>query len=251
MDQDVQQLQRAYQAAPSPETAQALGHASLRAGRPRRALSLARAHDLPALREAACGGLAARLGLTYAGLRQGVAWFTSAGWKAGWALIPAGAYLEDGPSPYESLLSLRGSRAALRRVELPDLLVGLEPQPGDGGQDPSGAAAAISARLLTPGEWKKCWRGGLFLDGDEAGRVPNPEPDRVMAWSSFSSEALMTTSSPCGLSFTRACEWTRTPEGDLFGMQWPGTRYQVELGEPDQRRGRTLVWRPVLDLPPE
>ncbi|HBP16453.1 MAG TPA: hypothetical protein DEA08_01500, partial [Planctomycetes bacterium] len=33
--------------------------------------------------------------------------------------------------------------------------------------------------LPTPAEWKKAWRGGLYLDGDLSAQVRNEEPDRL------------------------------------------------------------------------
>ncbi len=37
-------------------------------------------------------------------------------------------------------------------------------------------------RLSTEAEFEKAFRGGEYLDGDQAGSVPNPHPERTYPW---------------------------------------------------------------------
>jgi hypothetical protein len=131
----------------------------------------------------------------------------------------------------------------VKRVVLPAFLARMEPTTHDedtpnlfGGRLPSGA------------EWKKLWRGGLFLDGDASARAPNPEPDRLVP-----TPMDPVTRSPLTLEPTvygalfDTCELVQGSRGGVFDQ--PDGRYFVSLATPEQRRRRRIVRRFVLDVP--
>jgi hypothetical protein len=112
------------------------------------------------------------------------------------------------------------------------------------------AASRLGGRLPTLVEWKKLWRGGLFLDGDATARVANPAPDRLLPTLERAAEQV-TVEGPYGARFDLgACEWTYG-DGEKGGVFDRSTwRYHVSLRTPAERRGRRLVWRLVRDVPP-
>lgn len=249
MDQELQRLERAVEADPADDEAcAALARAYLRAGRPRPALALARA--LPALmaeREAAARGVAAALGLLWIGVEAGQDRFRAPG-ETVLVLVPGGAFLDDGAAGEVSSLATRQARADLRRVVLPELLVAVDARP-EGDRDAARAAASrLGGRLPTLVEWKRLWRGGLFLDGDATARVANPAPDRLLPTLERAAEGA-TVEGPYGARFDLgACEWTYG-DGEKGGVFDRSTwRYHVSLRTPAERRGRRLVWRLVRDL---
>ncbi len=255
VDVELQRLERAVEADPEDDDAcAALARAYLRAGRPRPALSLARA--LPALqaeREAAARGVAAALGLAWIGVEAGQDRFRAPG-ETVLVLVPAGAFLDDGPAGEVSSLETRQARADLRRVGVPELLVAVDARL-EGDRDAARAAASrLGGRLPTLVEWKKLWRGGLFLDGDATARAPNPAPDRLLPTLERVAEPILAAQvvdGPYGARFDlAACEWTYG-DGEKGGVFDRSTwRYHVSLRTPAERRGRRLVWRLVRDLPP-
>ncbi len=253
MDGELQRLERAVEADPDDDDAcVALARAYLRAGRPRPALALARA--FPALeasgeREAAARGVATALGLAWIGVEAGQDRFRAPG-ETVLVLVPAGAFLDDGAAGEVSSLETRQARADLRRVRVPELLVAVDARPEADRDAARAAASRLGGRLPTLVEWKKLWRGGLFLDGDGTARLANPAPDRLLPTLERAAEQV-TVEGPYGARFDLgACEWTYG-DGEKGGVFDRATwRYHVSLRTPAERRGRRLVWRLVRDVPP-
>lgn len=252
MDAELQALEREAAGElpwPGLERCRALARAWLRRGDCVRALGWARAEPGGAEHQAAAAALAEQLGLRLLSPSSaGERFATRDGSEL--ALIPAGAFLEDGASAWASILSPGGSRAALARVELPEFLVAILPAGEVHTPDEARAAAAAAApggRLPTPREWKKAWRGGLHLAGDQTRRRVNDEPDRIGAWGSRAPPG-GSWLSPYGVCFSDGLlEWTEGPEA--LGAGFLSGRYLFPLGRPEERRGRRLVWRLVLDVP--
>ncbi len=94
-------------------------------------------------------------------------------------------------------------------------------------------------RLPTEAEWEKAARGGLFLDGDESRREPNPLPRRTWTWGDDWDENKANTwegparaTTPVGLYPAG-----RSPYGvlDLIGnvWEWTNTRWGTDWPKPD------------------
>jgi hypothetical protein len=247
VDQELQELERHAVRAPSPEARRAVARAYLRRGLPGRALAWARSEPGGLEHASAVSGLADQLGLSL--LRPETAegeWFVGRdGTRL--VLVPGGAHLEDGACAWASILRPGGSRAPLERVVLPGFLVGVAPRGGARSQEEARErAAALGGRLPTPPEWKKAWRGGLWLDGDLTCERRNSEPDRIGPWGNQAPDP-RAWRSPYGVEFLPdAWEWTEGPE--QFGAGFRAGRYLLPLGDPSVRRGRRLLWRLVIDV---
>ena len=98
-----------------------LARAYLRAGQTLRALTYARACGGD-LHEEAATALGARLGLELLSLSPSETWRSSGSEDSQRALVPAGAFLDDGPRATTSSLEPGGERSPLARVELPAFL---------------------------------------------------------------------------------------------------------------------------------
>jgi len=100
-------------------------------------------------------------------------------------------------------------------------------------------------RLPTEAEWEKALRGGLYLDGDEAKKKPNPMPERRFPWGDESPDAegvfrCNFDGEEDGFAYTApvgSFEKFNTPYGicDLVGnvgewtLDWYSTSYHVGL----------------------
>lgn len=205
MDDSLRRLERELAESPQDEQRlEAFARACLRAGDPRRALRAARPLGGALHREAALA-LGELLGLELLATEPTETW-RRGGERV--ALVPGGAFLDEGPHAWRSSLEPGGERAALRRVSLDDFMITLFPTPRATWEEAQACARAEGARLPSFLEWKKAWRGGLFLDGDACPRIPNPEPDRLR---------------PAGLGAGGGLE--RSPYGVLFplgdgGREW-------------------------------
>lgn len=250
VDEDLHRLERAFEAAPDDvEVALRLARTSLRVGRAARALAISRVAGECAEREDAARAVGAALGLAWLGTFAGQDRFQDLSGTT-LVLVPGGAFLDDGAAGEVSSLLERTRRADLRRVVLPDLLAAVEPELEDDREAAKAAAARRGGRLPTPVEWKKLWRGGIWLDGDLAARDENPSPDRMLpSLERVPDNAVV--ESPYGLRFDLAAtEWT-FGQGELGGVFDQSTwRYHISVATPADRRGRMLVWRLVRDLPP-
>ncbi|RMG11647.1 MAG: hypothetical protein D6731_15250 [Planctomycetota bacterium] len=247
MDRRLQVLERAFRADPRDGGRAAdLAAAALRAGRPRLALTAARTLGPEApLRTAAARRLAGRLHLTYLGVREGCDAF-AAPLGVEFVLVPGGAFLDEGPCAWRSSVAPGSLRAPARPVAVGDLLVAVDAWPGLDRRALRERARALGGRLPTPAEWKKAWRGGLYLDGDASGLQPNPEPDRLAPGGSSAAtpEALMR--SPYGLLFRADHREASCVAQRVLCLDLEGGRYERPLVP-----GRPLVGRPVIELPSE
>lgn len=242
MDDALSRLERAHAGDPDDPTIRVeLARALVRVGRPARALAVLGALD-EREREAAGRALAGALALEWVGIVGGTDRFSADDLPGlDLVLVHAGAFLDDGAAGLVSSLLERQSRADLRRVVVSAFLAAVDFS-GHEVATWSARARDFGGRLPTPAEWKKLWRGGLFLDGDASAQAPNPDPDRLLPVD----EAPI--HSPYGARFDLdACEVLDGGVGGVFD-QATG-RYFVPLATPEQWRGRTLVWRLVRDVP--
>ncbi len=245
LDDALSRLERAHAADPDdPTLAVELCRARLRAGRPLGALAVLGPLD-PREREAAGEALAQALGLEWRGVVDGVDRFGHVpGSALHLVLVHAGAFLDDGEGFLASSLLQRQERADLRRVVVPALLAesgAREQLCGTVRDDPFGARGG---RLPRAGEWKKLWRGGLFLDGDASARVPNPDPDRLLP-QGVADEPGVRARSPYGAEFDlRACEVLHDGRGGVFDEG--SARYLIPTARSSARR---QVCRMVRELP--
>jgi len=247
LDRTLQALERAWRDERDLDAARELARVRLRAGRPLAALSLARVGGDPQLHTEAAQAVGDAASVALARLEDGFEVFTLGGQEL--VLIPGGVFLEEQAERAETSLlrSGGGQRAPLRPVHVPDLLVGLRALTE---RDPllaRDAAHALGARLPTPLEWKKAWRGGIYLDGDETELRPHARPDQLGPWGlgdppADSVEAF----SPYGIHFLSGC-WEHTQGGNA-GMGFSAGRYRISLATSADRRNRQLTWRPVLEL---
>lgn len=218
----------------------ALAQAYLRAGHTLLALQRSRGVDADLHREAA-EALGSRLDLTLEALLPSEVWRTQAGERL--VLIPGGAFLDEGTQAFRSSLSEGGSRAPLARVEVPAFLISTLPLARAPHADLTARLDAEGDRLPTFVEWKKSWRGGLFLDGDARAQLPNSEPDRLRP-AGFSSGGGIERS-PYGVLFPTAGgghEWSSDSNEWSCALTDEG-RYRVPGGHaipPAGRRVRTL-----------
>jgi len=253
VDDAIRRLERTLAEAPGRDVALDLARACLRAGRPARALAVARVAGEPPERLEAARALGRRLGLEEARLADGLVRFRRAG-LGELVVVPGGAFLEDGPTAWTSSLTPGSSRATLRRVVLPDLVVAIEAVPAVGPSAREARALLGGARLPTATEWKKAWRGGLFLDGDLAAARPSRDPDPIGPWGAADPPGggRGLARSPYGIRFDLAAtEWIED-EGPPRGIGWhEGVRFEVSLATADDRAGRRLAARAVYDLPPD
>lgn len=176
MDDDLRRALRAYRESPhDPELAAALAQAASRAGDPLLALAAARVAGEEAHGEAAAR-LGQSLGLELVGVQPTETYRRGA---QALALVPGGGFLDEGDEAWASSLEPGGSRAPLRRVELPAFLIARWPVYASSWSEARDQAREAGGRLPTPAEWKKAWRGGLYLDGDLSAQLMNEEPDRL------------------------------------------------------------------------
>lgn len=246
MDDALSRLERAHEADPDdPTLAVELARARLRAGRPLGALAVLGPLD-PRERAAAGEALAAALGLEWLGVVDGVDRFRHARRPPDveLVLVHAGAFLDDGDGYLASSLLQRQERADLKRVVVPAFMAGVSalhaPAAGPR-QDPFGR---LGGRLPRAVEWKKLWRGGLFLDGDASARVPNPDPDRLLPQGA-AGEPGVRARSPYGAElFTWGVEALIDGRGGVFDQA--SGRYLVPSAH---GRSTAPLYRMVLDLP--
>jgi hypothetical protein len=224
-DAELRRLERRAAESPQdPGPVLELARAYLRAGHSLLALSASRGLDR-VLQEEAAAALGARLGLTLDALEPSEVWRTGGGERL--VLIPGGAFLDEGPRALRSSLEPGGERAPLARVEVGAFLISVLPLHG---QRSAVQALLEEDRLPTFLEWKKSWRGGLNLDGDTWGRVPNPEPDRLRPAGLGSGGGIER--SPYGVLFPlvhAAQEWCRDSLDWACALANDG-RYQVPVG---------------------
>lgn len=251
MDEELREQERRAEREPGPEAWRAAARACLRRGLVRRALEWARGEPGSAEHEAAALGLAARLGceLRPPGPTRAEVFRTPHGHDL--ALIPAGTYLEEGARAWASLLRPGSDRAPLRPVHLPDYLIAVEPvEPTftEVADAPLAELRARGGRLATPAEWKKAWRGGVYLDGDRTRTRPNPEPDRLVPEVLGSGVSGYGFVSPYGLLYlaVSASEWELAEEGALCLTGFDLGRYQARY---PGRGPFPVTLRAVLDLP--
>jgi hypothetical protein len=241
MDEGLQRATRAFRETPSdPEVAEALATLALRVGDPLLALDGARIVG-GELHRSVAERLAHELGLSLIRLAPTETFRTRDGRAL--LLISAGAYLEEGPTAWRSSLEPGGSRAALKRVVLPAYLISVWPRSAYSHREAKDLARQAGGRLPTEQEWKKAWRGGLFLDGDAVGLVPNLEPDRLRPSAEGDPDDRLDRSD-YGLLLPQAAssaEWT-SRDTDVSALASEG-RYRVPVSSIT-----VAGWRLVLDM---
>lgn len=246
MDDALSRLERAHAADPDdPTLAVELARARLRAMRPLGALAVLGPLD-PREREAAGEALAAALGLEWAGVVDGTDRLASPGSGPArtFVLVHAGAFLDDGEAYLASSLLQRQERADLRRVVVPAFLACVDAQEALVSPAPGDPFGPRGGRLPRAAEWKKLWRGGLFLDGDASARAPNPDPDRLLP-QGVADEPGIRARSPYGVEVAlHGVEVLLDGRGGVFDEG--SGRYLIANARSSARR---QVYRMVRDLP--
>jgi hypothetical protein len=257
LDRALQALERAWRDERDLDAARELARVRLRAGRPLEALTLARVGGDRELHGQAAEALGERVGLRFAELQDGFERYVFSPQandpENQWVLVPGGAFLQEQKARAETSLLGKGGgqRAPLKPVTVPDLLMARRPLPNLDPDLARRSATAMGARLPTPDEWKKAWRGGLYLDGDETQQRPNPHPDLISPWGLGEPNIHDDYARPYGIQFGwMAMGWWEFAQGGRVGLGFRAGHYQISLASPADRRSRQLGFRPVIELQP-